>query len=171
MAGRRRRQTQRRQSCPTVDETAAFFDLPLWCLTGMLLLCGCGFGPASMAVLLSAQDATTWQQRGVVTSSVTFARAFGGALGVGLLGALFNLLMAPHLLAMKASHITPADLLDAHRLKDLPPAVLHPAQQAVAHSLLWVFAPMLLFAVVQVLVSLAISKHQSTHRLTAGEAI
>lgn len=124
-----------------------------------------------MAALLSAQDATTWQQRGVVTSSVTFARAFGGALGVGLLGALFNLLMAPHLVAMKAAQITPADLLDGHRLKAIPPSVLHPAQQAIAHCLLWVFASMLLFAAVQVLVSLAISRHKSTHRLTASEAI
>ncbi len=42
-------------------------------------------------MLLAAQDAVEWQQRGLVTSGITFARNFGGALGVGLLGTLFNL--------------------------------------------------------------------------------
>ena len=61
---------------------------PLWTITATLFITGCGFGCGSMSILLAAQDAVQWQQRGIVTSGITFCRNFGGAAGVGLFGAL-----------------------------------------------------------------------------------
>ena len=66
-------------------------------LTSVLLLSGLGFGPASMAYLLAAQDAVAWQQRGIITSGIQFFRTIGGAIGIGLMGMLFNMLIAPDL--------------------------------------------------------------------------
>ena len=48
------------------------FNWPSWTLTAVLALTGLGFGPTSMSYLLAAQEAVTWQHRGVITSSVQF---------------------------------------------------------------------------------------------------
>ena len=55
----------------------AWFNLPSWMLTATLAITGFGFGPASMSQLLSAQDAVDWQQRGIITSSISFFRTIG----------------------------------------------------------------------------------------------
>ncbi len=79
-----------------------------WPLTGL------GFGPASMSFLLSAQNAVSWQRRGIVTSSVQFFRTIGGSMGIGILGAVFNIITQPKLRGLESSGVTPAALLDPH---------------------------------------------------------
>ena len=66
-----------------------------WILAAVLVIGGIGFGASSMPQLLSAQHGVGWQQRGIVTSATQFFRTMGGAIGIGLLGMLFNLLAAP----------------------------------------------------------------------------
>ena len=125
----------------------AFFGAPLWAITAVLFLTGCGFGPSSMACLLSAQDAVAWQQRGNITSGITFFRNFGGAIGVGAMGALFNFLSAAKLRTVTFGQFATSDLLDHRRLEDLQkshPDLLQAAQSTIAHGLLWVFVAMLL---------------------------
>ena len=136
----------------------AALQLHLSLLTATLFVCGCGFGPASMAYLLGAQQAVTWQQRGIVTSAVTFFRTLGGALGVGLLGAVFNWKVAPGLMPLRGvevngEKITPGSLLDPHKLHEIPPELLKPAQGAIVHSLLWVFGLMLAVGVIQLVIT------------------
>lgn len=149
----------------------ALLNWPLAVLTVVLFICGFGFGPMSMSMLISAQDAASWQQRGLVTSSVTFFRHFGGALGVGLLGSLFNILIAPDLATMKDNHITPADLLNPHELGKIPPEVLHPAQNAIAHALWWVFAAMVASGVLQLWLARKLSKDRHNKKVPASEAL
>ena len=149
---------------------AAWLQWPFWLLISLLFLCGMGFGPASMAYLLGAQDAIDWRQRGVVTSSVAFFRTVGGALGVGLLGAIFNLIVAPGLAALPPG-TTPAELLDPHALAKIPAEVLNPARAAIVHALLWVFCGMILAGLAQVLISLLITRHKAGHKPTVGEAM
>src|SRR5438552_4072870 len=67
----------------------AVLDAPRSVLTAVLLLSGLGFGPASMAYILAAQNAVTWQQRGIITSGIQFFRTIGGAVGIGVLGMVF----------------------------------------------------------------------------------
>jgi MFS family permease len=74
----------------------AYFNLSQVLLTVALAITGFGFGPSSMSYLLGAQDAVAWQQRGIITSLVAFFRSIGGALGVGLLGAILNVALAPN---------------------------------------------------------------------------
>jgi len=149
----------------------AITNAPHWVLTSVLLVSGLGFGPASMAYLLAAQDDVTWQQRGIVTSSIQFFRTIGGAVGIGVLGMLFNVLTVPQMHHLRESGINPAQLLDPHRRADLPPQVLQSASSAIAHGLTWVFAAMLISAAFQAIVTLIMPKRKSSHAVSRSEAI
>jgi hypothetical protein len=121
--------------------------------------------------MLSAQDAVQWQQRGSVTSSVSFFRTIGGAVGVGVLGALFNVLIAPQLGQFADRGIAPATLLDPHLRNRLPPDVIASAQSMIAGALLWVFAAMLAVSVLQVVVALMMREGKCEHEVKTSEAM
>jgi MFS family permease len=127
--------------------TCTYFTAPHWMLTTVLALTGFGFGPTSMSFLISAQEAVTYLQRGGVTSAISFFRTMGGAIGIGVLGAVFNILIAPDLRDLAARGVKPADLLNAEARSHVPTDVLASAQHTIAAGLLWVFVAMLVVAV------------------------
>jgi MFS family permease len=139
-------------------------------LAAVLAITGFGFGPSSMGYLLAAQNAVPWQRRGIVTSSIHFCRTAGGALGIGILGALFNVITGPKLHGLQAGGISPAALLDPHSRAQIPPAILQSAGQTIAGALHWVFAVMLAVAVCQLIVTCWMPKRKAAHRPTALEA-
>jgi MFS family permease len=146
-----------------------------WALAGTLALTGLGFGPASMSYLLAAQGAVGWQQRGIVTSGVAFFRTIGGAMGIGLLGGLFNLLIRGDLTRFEALGVKPADLLDPRRghgptPSAVPAELVAPVQHMIAAGLVWVFAGMLLLALAQALVTLLMSPRPCDHAVSRTEA-
>ncbi len=53
-------------------------------------LIGLGMGLVASPTLIAAQTATSWHERGVVTSANMFARSIGSAVGVAVFGALVN---------------------------------------------------------------------------------
>ncbi len=55
---------------------------------------GLGLGFVATPALIAAQSSVDWGERGVVTGANMFARSMGSAVGVALLGALVNGLMA-----------------------------------------------------------------------------
>jgi EmrB/QacA subfamily drug resistance transporter len=59
----------------------------VWLGVGSFLF-GFGMGLASTAILIGVQSSVGWEQRGVATAVILFARTMGGALGVGALGAV-----------------------------------------------------------------------------------
>ena len=140
-------------------------------LTGVLAVTGLGFGPASMSYLLAAQGAVNWQRRGVVTSSVQFYRTIGGAVGIGVLGAMFNGMIAPDLARLNRQGASPAALLDPRLRATLPPALLASVEHALCRGLLWVFIAMLLFAVLQVVFTLMMSERKCDHKVTTAEML
>jgi MFS family permease len=142
-----------------------------WILTAVLALTGFGFGPASMSYLLAAQDSVAWQQRGIVTSSVQFFRTIGGAVGIGLLGAIFNRLLRPSLPRMKDLGVTPRALLDPMLREGLPPATLRTIGAMISGGLLWVFVAILVFAVLGLAVSLLMPRKKANHAVTRTEAL
>ncbi|MEI8197955.1 MAG: hypothetical protein WCI73_18840, partial [Phycisphaerae bacterium] len=119
-----------------------------------------GFGPTSMSYLLGAQDAVQWQQRGIITSSVTLGRTLGGALGIGALGALFNLVIRPEVRVLEAQGYPAAKLLDPKIHAELPPEVLRYSQEMISDGLRWVFGLMLLAAVLQMVMSRFMPRHR-----------
>lgn len=145
-------------------------ELPHLVLSGVLAVVGMGFGPCSLAYLLSAQHAAPINQRGSVTGSVSFFRTMGGALGIGVLGALLNLLMLPDLNRLADRGVTPGDVLDPSKHGRLSPDVLHSIQHAIGHALFWVFATMAALAVIQLLATLAMPRKHASHTPSAAEA-
>ncbi len=142
-----------------------------WMLTCILAITGFGFGPASMSYLLAAQDAVTWQQRGIVTSSTTFFRTIGGAIGIGLLGMLFNVLIAPDFVRLKSMGVNPAALMDAHSRAGISVEAFRQAQDVISRGLTWVFVSMLFFAAVGIFVTLFMLPRKADHPVSAAEAI
>jgi MFS family permease len=149
----------------------ATFAAPQWMLTAILALTGFGFGPASMSYLLSAQDAVQWHQRGGVTGTIGFFRSIGAAVGVGVLGGLFNVLMLPELRQLRAAGVAPSALLEPHELSRIPADTLARAQDAIAGALTWVFVAMLLVAVVQVAVTTLMPRRKIERAVPAAEAM
>jgi MFS family permease len=147
----------------------ALLEWPQGVLTAILAVTGFGFGPASMSYLLAAQDAVTWQQRGIVTSSVGFFRTIGGAMGIGLLGAAFNMLARNDLHKLQAMGVSPAAALDPHLQKDLSPQATELIQHAIKSGLLWVFAAMLVLAIVQFAATLLMRGKSPSHAVTRSE--
>jgi MFS family permease len=152
----------------------AWLGAPLLMITAVLFVTGCGFGPASMACLLSAQDAVAWQQRGSITSGITFFRNFGGAIGVGTLGTIFNLLTASELRRALAGQFAVGDLLNPQRLSELQrthPELLAAARATISHGLLWVFVGMLIAAGLQVAMAGLIRSQRHEQPVTTAEAL
>lgn len=152
----------------------AVLNAPLSAITAVLFVTGCGFGPAAISCLLSAQDAVAWQQRGSVTSGVTFFRCLGGAVGVGTLGALFNLLTASGLHRILAGQFAVGELLSKDRLGQLQathPELLRAAQTTISHGLLWVFAAMLIGAGLQQCFAFLVRTHRCAQPITNTEAL
>ncbi len=149
----------------------ALLDAPRWMLTTTLAMTGIGFGPASMSFLISAQEAVTYQHRGGVTSAISFFRTMGGAVGIGLLGALFNILTAKQTDHLRLLGVKPAELLDPRAHAKLPADVLHAAQHMIAGGLTWVFAAMLAGAILLLLVTRLLPKSRCEHPVAASEAM
>jgi MFS family permease len=144
---------------------------PQWLITAVLLMSGFGFGMASMPYLLAAQEAVEWQQRGIITSGVAFFRTMGGSVGIGLLGMLFNVLIAPRLDQLRAAGINPAQLMDPHSRASLPADSLRVASGTIAHGLTWVFGAMVLAAAAQLVVTVLLPSRKAERAAHASEAL
>jgi MFS family permease len=134
----------------------AMTGAPRWLMTMALAITGFGFGPASMSFLISAQEAVSYTQRGMVTSAIAFCRTMGGAVGIGLLGAMFNMLTAAESRRLETAGVKIAELLDPHARGSIPPVLLAESQRMIGGGLMWVFAAMLacvvaLFAVTRLM--------------------
>lgn len=88
---------------------------------------GAGMGLIANPALIAAQSSVTWGERGVVSSLNLFARSFGSAIGVAVLGALANASLA----ASPAPASAPA-LIDAAQLVFTAAALIAVASLAAA---------------------------------------
>jgi MFS family permease len=149
----------------------AIFNAPHWALTATLSITGFGFGPASMSFLIAAQDAVDYAQRGIVTSAVSFFRTMGGAVGIGTLGALFNILTSSESARLSKLGVRPAELLDPATHRFLSPELLADARHMIAGGLTWVFAAMLGCAVILWIVTRLMPARQCAHGVSAAEAM
>lgn len=149
----------------------ALLGAPRWALTATLAVSGLGFGPASMAYLLCSQDAVAWQQRGIMTSGIMLFRTLGGAVGIGLLGQLFNVIIAGDLARLHGIGVTPDSLMDPRARAAISPDALRQASTMIACGLTWVFACMLGFAVLQTVTTFFMSSRKASHAITKAQAL
>jgi MFS family permease len=145
------------------------YDANKHVLAAVLAVTGLGFGPASMAFFLSAQNAVSWQRRGIITSSVQFFRTAGGSMGIGILGTIFNIITLPKLATLESANITAATFLDPRLRAQLSPQTLHAAGWMIDGGLHWVFITMLAVAILQLIVSRWMPVHEANHKLSKAE--
>jgi ABC-type multidrug transport system permease subunit len=115
-------------------------------IVATMLLLGSGLGPSSMSFLVAAQNAVSWQQRGVVTAASQFFRSMSGTVGVAALGAVLSSGLVTLLPTVNGVKLNPNGLLNRAVRASLSPTVLHSAQVALANGLHRVFVLMALFA-------------------------
>ncbi len=133
-----------------------------WVLAAVLVIGGIGFGTSSMPQLLSAQHGVGWQQRGIVTSAIQFFRTMGGAIGIGLLGMLFNVLAAPQMQELRKMGVSPATVMDPHAREKIPPLARPIIHDMIDSGLTWVFLAMAIIAALQIVASLLFA-HDDDH--------
>lgn len=114
---------------------SATFTFPI-----AMMVIGLGMGPTSLSHILSVQHTVPWNRRGVATGAVTFFRTIGGALGVGLLGALLGLVLGHALHGWTGLDVAAALRPETHA--SLRPDQLAAVQAGLRSSLLRVFAVM-----------------------------
>jgi EmrB/QacA subfamily drug resistance transporter len=101
---------------------------------------GLGMGLTIFPILVSAQSAVGWSQRGIVTGLVNFARSMGAAIGVAALGGLLFASMGPDASAVQA-------LLDPAARVSLDPVRAASLRETLASGLHVVYLAMILVAV------------------------
>ena len=149
----------------------AAIGAPRWLMTATLAITGFGFGPASMSFLISAQESVTYTQRGTVTSAISFFRTMGGAVGIGLFGAMFNVLTAAQSCKLEAAGVKAAELLDPHARQNVPPELLAASHRMIAGGLTWVFAAMLAVTLVLWAVTRLMPKVRCEHDVSAADTL
>jgi MFS family permease len=142
-----------------------------WILALVLMASGLGFGAASMSYLLSVQHSVSWQQRGIITSGVQFVRHMGGAIGIGLLGMLFNFLSAPQMQQLRDMGVAPATIMDPLRRDQLPSSAHRIVVDMIDSGLTWVFAAMAATAVLQTVISILMAPSDEGPTAEETEAI
>ncbi len=99
-------------------------------------LMGAGMGLATVSILLAVQSSVEWRQRGVATSSTMFFRIMGGAIAIGILGAILTarLEAVPGVSPEQANQL----LGPAHG-RDLPPELFQALGMTLRESLVMIF--------------------------------
>ncbi len=72
-------------------------DTPYWLVAIYAFVFGLGLGMTMQTVMVAVQNAISIRDMGVATSSLTFTRSLGGAIGTALFGAILNSRLATHL--------------------------------------------------------------------------
>jgi len=141
-----------------------------------ILVFGAGLGLFLQVVVLAVQNAAPMKQMGVATSSVTFFRSMGGAIGASALGAVLTagitreferFLPRPALAAggdKVAQLVQSPQALDA--LKQTNPALHEGIIQAYSHALSHMFLVAVPVSAISIIASLFIK--QARLRSTAG---
>jgi len=150
---------------------SAILDAPKTALTATLAITGFGFGPVSMSFLICAQEAVTYKHRGSVTSAISFFRTMGGAVGIGVLGAMFNIVTSAQTRHLRELGIKPAELLDPHTHASIAPDLLREARHMIAGGLIWVFVAMLASVVILLGLTRLMPPGTTTHKVSASEAM
>jgi EmrB/QacA subfamily drug resistance transporter len=146
----------------------------VWLVVVGCVVIGCGLGFQSISVLVGTQSVVDWGRRGVVTGSIMFMRTIGQAIGAGIFGAVANATLATWFSSAPASvaHRLPSvnaatEVLGGNRLHGPVADYITRGIELATHR---VFLALLAFAVVAVLVVLALPRRFTTPRFEEDEA-
>ncbi len=149
----------------------AIAGAPLWLIVAVLSITGLGFGWASFSYIVAAQEAVSFKHRGVVTANLQFFRTLGGALGIGLLWTLFKVDAGPQMQRLEALGITPAKVLSGRSDSALSGEHATEIARMIGHGSIWIFAGMLVVAVLAVGATMLMPTKTADRKVTAAEAM
>lgn len=135
-----------------------------------LVVTGVGFGPASLCCILGVQNEVDWNRRGAATGAVTFFRALGGALGVGVLGATLAFEFSRRLAIAGASGVDVVAALRPETHALLTADQLRLVQLALGRTLRDVFLQMLGLAVVAIFCAARLAAGRAESRVEPARA-
>jgi EmrB/QacA subfamily drug resistance transporter len=93
-----------------------------WLLAFYMFIFGVGMGLIMQVLVVAVQNAVSYEQLGVATSSATFFRMIGGSFGTAVFGAIYAIVFN-HTLAPTLAKV-PASLLRSFNPEALDPALL-----------------------------------------------
>ena len=93
-----------------------------WVLAGYMFVFGVGLGLIMQVLVVAVQNAVSYEDLGVATSSATFFRMIGGSFGAAVFGAIYTIVFT-HALAATLAKV-PAALLKNFNPQTLNPALL-----------------------------------------------
>jgi EmrB/QacA subfamily drug resistance transporter len=135
---------------------------PRWALLADIGLMGSGMGLVMLALIISTQNSVERSELGIATSLTQFSRSIGGAVGVAVMGTVMTMgllsqqgeiQLASGLPAEQVAEIVsnPSALIEPISRAQLPPALLHSMEGALAHALHNVFMVGAVFALLAVI--------------------
>ncbi len=93
-----------------------------WVLAGYMFVFGVGMGLVMQVLVVAVQNAVSYEDLGVATSSATFFRMIGGSFGTAVFGAIYAIVLN-HTIAPTLAKI-PASVLRNFNPQTINPAVL-----------------------------------------------
>jgi EmrB/QacA subfamily drug resistance transporter len=93
-----------------------------WVLAGYMLVFGVGMGLIMQVLVVAVQNAVSYEDLGVATSSATFFRMIGGSFGTAVFGAIYAIVLN-HTIAPTLAKVPPT-LLKAFNPQTINPSVL-----------------------------------------------
>jgi EmrB/QacA subfamily drug resistance transporter len=157
-----------------ISLTTNQLTLSIW-----MIVLGFGIGPFMQTTTLAAQNSVAREDLGTTTSTVTFARSIGSALGAAVFGAVLINVLIGNLHKLLPPHsgqppITAADLQSGTAsLHGIPPQVLHVVLTAFADAFQTVFLVGIPFALLLVVLAFLLREtplRTSSHAANAGES-
>jgi MFS family permease len=134
-------------------------ETPYWQVAIYAFFFGVGLGFTMQTVMVAVQNAVPFRDMGVATSSLTFTRSLGGAIGTAVFGAILNTRLATHLAdrsvdaGVALSNVSPEATSNIQAMQNLP----EPVKGLVLGAYTDALTDLFLLAVPFVVLSLAIA--------------
>ncbi len=135
---------------------------PFWQLATAMFIVGAGLGFSMQTVMTAVQNSVSPRDMGTATSSMTFFRSMGGALGTAVFGAVLNGRLAHHIeqafAGAPSGSAVPSgsDLSNIGAIASLPAQVKEPVLLAFTNAMDDVFLAAVPFVLVALVVSFLI---------------
>jgi EmrB/QacA subfamily drug resistance transporter len=156
-----------------ITATTSRLTLGIW-----MVVLGIGIGLVMPVLTLAVQNAVERKDLGTATSSVTFFRSIGSALGAAIFGAILTNRLTAHLDKAlpggDGAGIAKSLQSSAATLKKLPPQTVHTILNAFANAFHDVFLVAIPLAVIAFLIALALRESplsESTQDFAKGEGL
>ena len=144
-----------------------------WAIACYMTVFGLGLGLVLQVLVVSVQNAVSYEELGTATSSVTFFRMIGGSFGTAVFGAIFaNVLvgnLARHLHGLPVPPDIGSQIDNPALINHAPAAIRLGISQAIAHSIDTVFLVAVPFGAVAFALSWILPEIELRKSVRTGE--